>query len=126
VVYGDICRTLFKVSYRITTRGHHITYQLVGLRYRTSRGVNEPRLNPEPELFEAVTIAWRERSDVESLDAIFALFEVRFCKSPVTAFLYSAGIFSRTKLRAQSFGPALFEKKERGDAHDHDHGDDSD
>jgi hypothetical protein len=128
MVHGDISRTLFKVTYRIATRGHHITQQLVGFRYHNGGAVHKPRLDPAPRVFEACTIAGRERPDVETFDSFRALFEPGFRMPPVTAFLHGVGIFSATELAAQSFGPALSKREQRRDArnHNHDESDDCD
>jgi hypothetical protein len=64
VIHGDVCRTLFKVAYRITTRGHHVAYQLVGIRYCASGTVNEPRLDSAPRFHKTRTITRSERPDV--------------------------------------------------------------
>jgi len=84
---------------------------LVGLRYCTTRAVNEPRLDPAPGLDEACTISWGERSDVQARHSFCALFEAGLCMLPAPVFLHSAVIFSATKLRAQFFSSALSEKK---------------
>ena len=118
MVHGDICRTLFKVTYRIAAAGHHIAHQLVDFRYRAGWVVNEPRLNPAPGFCEAETIVWREWSDMETLDSFLALFETGFRKPLVPAFLQGAGIF-RAKPSTQSFSPALFENDQRGDTDNH-------
>ena len=110
MVHGDISRTLFEVTDRIATRGHHIAQQLVGFRYRTGRAVHKPRLDSVPGVFETRTIAGRERSDVEALDSFRALIEPGFRLSSGTAFLHGAGVFSATKLAAKFFGPALSER----------------
>jgi hypothetical protein len=114
MVHGDICRTLFKVTYRITKRGHHIAQQLVGFRYRTSGLVNESCLDPAPGLHEARTITRRKQSEMETFDSLFALFETGFRLLPVPAFPQGAGIFW-AKPSAQPFSPALSEKDQRGD-----------
>jgi hypothetical protein len=121
MIYGDICRPLFKVTDRIAPRGHHITQQLVRFRYRTGGVVNEARLDSAPGLYEARTIACRERPDVKPLDSLCALFESGFPMPPVTAFLHGASILSATELCAQSFSPALSLQKERGDACNENH-----
>jgi hypothetical protein len=125
MIHGDICRPLFKITYRIAARGHHITQQLVRCRYRTGGAVNEARLDSAPGLYEARTIAGCERPDVKTLDSLCTPVEPGFRLPPGTAFLYGAGIFSATELAAQSFGPALSEKEQRRDARNHNH-DDSD
>ncbi len=48
MIHGDIRRHLFKVTYRITTRRHHITQQLVRFCDRTSGAVNESGLDASP------------------------------------------------------------------------------
>jgi hypothetical protein len=89
---------------------------LVRFRYRTGRAVNEARLDSAPGLYEARTIACRERPDVKLLDSLSALFEPGFRMPPVAACLHGASIFSATELCAQSLRPALSVPKERGDA----------
>jgi hypothetical protein len=95
---------------------------LIGLRDRTSGAVNEPRLDPAPRLYETRTIAWGERSDVQTLYSFGALFEPSFRMPPTPVFLHSAVIFSATKLSAQFSGSALSEKKPCCDACNHNHG----
>ena len=48
MIHGDIRRHLFKVTYRIATRRHHIAQQLVRFSYRTGGAVNEARLDSSP------------------------------------------------------------------------------
>jgi hypothetical protein len=95
---------------------------LIGLRDRTSRAVNEPRLDPAPRLYETRTITWGERSDVQTLYSFGALFEPGFRMPPTAVFLQSAVIFSATKLSAQLSSAALSEKKPRRYACNHNHG----
>jgi hypothetical protein len=96
---------------------------LVGFRYRNNGAVHKPRLDSAPGVFEARTIAGRERPDVKTFDSFRALFEPGFRMPPATAFLHGAGIFSATELAAQSFGPALSKKEQRHDARNHNHDD---
>src|SRR5579864_503537 len=116
MIHGDICRPLFKVTYRIAPRGHHVTQQLVRFSYRTGGAVNEARLDSAPGLYEARTIACSERPDVKPLDSLCALFEPGFGVPPIAALLHGAIIFSAPELSAQSFSPALSVQNERGDA----------
>jgi hypothetical protein len=95
---------------------------LIGLCDRTSGAVNEPRLNPAPRLYETRTITWGERSDVQTLHPLCALFEAGFRMPPAAVFLHSAIIFSATKLSAQPSSAALSEKEPRGYACNHNHG----
>jgi hypothetical protein len=99
---------------------------LVRFRYRSGGAVNEARLDSAPGLYEALTIACRERPDVKPLDSLFALFEPSFRMPPVAAFLHGASIFSVTELGAQSFSPALPVQKERGYACNQDHDESTD
>ena len=115
MIHGDICRPLFKVTYRIAPRGHHITQQLVRFGYGAGGAVNEVRLDPVPGLYEARTIACRERTDVKPLDALCALFQLGFRMPLVAAFLHGAIVFSVTELSAQSYSPALPVRKKRDD-----------
>ena len=126
MVHGDIRRPLFKVTYRIATRGHHITQQLVRFRYRTGGAVNEARLDSAPGLHEARAIACRERPDMTRLDSLCALFEPGFRMPPFAAFLHGASILSATELSAQSFGSALSMQNERGDASNENHNESND
>jgi hypothetical protein len=64
VIYGDVCRTLFKVAYRIAARGHYVAQQLVGIRYCASGTVNEPRLDSAPRFDKPRTITRSELPDV--------------------------------------------------------------
>jgi hypothetical protein len=57
MIHGDICCALFEVGYRVATRGHHVCHESVGVRYCTSRTVNEPRLDSVPGLDKARTVA---------------------------------------------------------------------
>jgi hypothetical protein len=123
MVHGDIRRTLFKVAYRIATRGHHVTQQLVGFSHRTSGAVNETRLDSAPGRDKARPIARSERPDVQTLHSICAFVQAGFRFPPAPAFFHRAGIFSATKLSAESFRTALSKKKPHGDARDHHHGD---
>jgi hypothetical protein len=59
--------------------------------------------------------------DVERLDTVIAPFEPGFSMPPAPATCQGAVIFSATKLRAQPFCPALPEKKQPGDACNHNH-----
>jgi hypothetical protein len=95
---------------------------LIGLGDRTSGAVNEPRLDPAPRLYETRTITWGERSDVQTLYSFGALFELGFRMPPAAVFFNSAIIFSATKLSAQPSSAALSEKKPRGNACNHNHG----
>jgi hypothetical protein len=94
---------------------------LVGFRYRTGGAIHKPRLDFAPGVYEAGMIAGRERPDVETFDSFGPLFEPGFPMPPVTTFLHGAGIFSTAELVAQSFGPALAEKKQCRDARNRDH-----
>jgi hypothetical protein len=116
MVHRNICRPLFKVSYRISARRHHITQKLVGVRYRTPGTVNEPSLDAAPRLCESRPVAWGEWLDVEGLDTVIAPFKPGFSMPPAPAFCQGAVIFSSTKLSAQPFCPALSENKHQGDA----------
>src|ERR1051326_3459829 len=122
MVHGNICRPLFKVTYRIAAGGHHIADQLISLRNRPSGAVNESRLNPAPRLNETRTVTWGERADVQTLHPLCALFESGFRMPPAAVFLQSTVIFSATKLSAQPSSAALSEKKPRGYAYKHNHG----
>jgi hypothetical protein len=73
-------------------------------------------LDSTPGLYEARTIACRERPNVKLLDSLGTLFESGFRMPPGAAGLHGASIFSVTELCAQSRGPALPVPKERGDA----------
>jgi len=126
MVHGYICCPLFKVTYRIAPRGHHITQQLVRFRYRAGGAVNEARLDSAPGFYEASTIACRERSDVKPLNSLRALFEPGFRMPPVAAFLHGAIIFCAAELSAQSFSPALSVQEERGDACNENHDESND
>jgi hypothetical protein len=121
VAHRDIRRTLFKVTYRIPARGHHIAQELIGFRHRTSRAVNEARLHPAPGLDETSPIGRTERPDVETLHPICALIEPRFGLPPAVAFLESAIIFSAAKLSAEFSTAALSEKTHDGEGHDDNH-----
>src|SRR3984893_12355594 len=118
MAHRDIGLTLFKVAYRIATRGHHIAQQLVGVCYCATWAVNEPRLDSAPGLDKPRTIARSERPDVQALHSVCALVEHRFRFPPAPAFLHGAGIFSATKLSAQSFRPAFSNEKPDSDACD--------
>lgn len=121
MIHGDICRPLFKVTYRIAPRGQHITQQLVRFGYRTGRAVNEARLDSAPGLYEARTIACRERPDVKPFDSMCALFEPGFRMLPVAALLHGASIFRAAELSAESLRPALSLQKQRGDGCNNNH-----
>jgi hypothetical protein len=99
---------------------------LISLRNRTSGAVNEPRLNPAPRLYETRTITWGERADVQTLHPLCALFEPGFCMPAAAIFLQSTVIFSATKLSAQPSSAAVSEKKPRGYAYNHNHGETND
>jgi hypothetical protein len=116
MIHGDIRRPLFKVTYWIATRGHHITQELVRFRYGSRRSVNEARLDSLPGLYKACPVTCRERLDVQPLDSLCSFFECGFRMPPVAAFLYGALIFSSSELSAKSFSPALSVQEERGDA----------
>jgi hypothetical protein len=99
---------------------------LIGLGDRTSGAVNEARLDPAPRLNETRTVTCSERSDVQILYSFGALFEPGFRMPPTAVFLQSAVILSATKLRAQFSSSALSEKKPRGYACNHNHGETND
>ena len=100
MIHGDIRCTLFKITYRIAARGHHVAQQLIGIRNGASRAVNEPRLDPLPGLYEARTIARCEGSDVETFDSFSALVELGFRMPLAPAFLHGAGILRSPKTSA--------------------------
>src|ERR1019366_10675151 len=112
MVHRNICRPLFKFSYRIAAGRHHIAQKLVGFRYRTPGTVNEPPLELAPRLCEPRPVAWGERADVESLHTFRAPFEPGFRMPPAPAFHQGAGILSATKLSPHPFCPALSENKQ--------------
>jgi hypothetical protein len=126
MIHGDICHLLFKVTYRIASRGHHITQQLVRFRYCTGGAVNEACLDSAPGLYEARTIACCKRPDVKLLNSLCAPFEPGFRMPPVAAFLHGPSIFSITELSAQSFSPALSMQEESGDACNESHDESAD
>jgi hypothetical protein len=57
MIHRDIRGPLFEVSYRITSRGHHVAQQLVGIRYGAAGAVNESRLYFRPRVDKSRTIA---------------------------------------------------------------------
>jgi len=126
MIHRDICRSLFKVAYRVAPRGHHIAEQLVRCCNRTGWTVDEPRLDFTPGLHEARTIACRQRPDVKALDSLCTLFEAGFGMPPVAAFFHRSTIFSVTELSAQFFSPALSVRKEQSDASDQNHDESND
>jgi hypothetical protein len=126
MIHGDICRALFKVTYRIAAGGHHIAQELVRFRDRTGGAVNEARLDSAPGLCEARAISCRERAKVERLDSFGALIEPGFPKAPAAAFLHGASLFSATELSAQSFSPTLAMQQKRGDAGNQNHAESDD
>jgi hypothetical protein len=121
MIDGDIGGSLFKVAHRVAPRGHHITQQPVGFRYRTRRAVNEARLDSTPGLNEALTIYWREGTYVKSLHPFCAPVERSFRMPPAAVFLHGSSIFRATELSAQPLGPALSKQNDRGDACNENH-----
>jgi hypothetical protein len=126
MIHRDICRTLFKRTYRVTPRGHDIDQQLVRFRYRVGGAINEARLDCAPGLYEACAIACRELPDVQPLNSLCALFEPGFPMPPVAAFLDCACIFSATELSAKLFRAALSVQKECHDAYKENHDESND
>jgi hypothetical protein len=121
MVHRDICRALFKVTYRIAACGHHIAKQLIGLCDCASGAVNKPRLDSAPRLYETRTITWGELSDVQTLHSCGALFEPGFRMPPASVFFHSAVVFS-AKLRTEFFGSALAKGKPPDNACNDKHG----
>ena len=78
MIHGDIRRALFKITYGITTGGHHVAEQSVGLAYGTFGVINKLCLNLAPGRDTTVPVAWRERTDCETLNAFFSLLEPGF------------------------------------------------
>jgi hypothetical protein len=121
IIHGDIRRHLFKVTYWIATRRHHIAQQLVRFRNRTGGAVNEARLDSAPGLNEACAISRREGPNVKPLNSLRTLFQSSLAVAPVAAFLQSASVFRATELSAQFFSPPLSKQKEHGNARDEDY-----
>jgi len=48
MIHGDICRPLFKVTYRIATGGHHVAQELVRFGDCTGGTVNKTGLDSAP------------------------------------------------------------------------------
>jgi len=125
MIHRDICRALFKVTYRVAACRHHIAKQLIGLCDCASRAVNEPRLDAAPRLYEACTITWGQRSNVQTLHSCGALFEPGLCMAPASVFFHSAVVFA-AKLRTESFGAALSKGKPRDYAYNYKYGETND
>ncbi len=70
MIHRYICRTLFKVTDWIASRGHYIAQQCVRFRDRTRRPVHEARLDSAPGFQETGAIARRERPDMKSFDSL--------------------------------------------------------
>jgi hypothetical protein len=122
MVHGDISGTLFKVTYRIASRRHHVPQELVGFPYRKGGAVHKSRLDPAPGVLKTRAIGGRKGPDVETIDSLRPLVEPGFRVPPAATFLHGTGVFSAAELAAQSFGPALSQNEQSGDARDHDHG----
>ena len=90
---GNIGGALLKVTHRIAARGHHFAQELIGFRYRASGAVHKVRLHFAPGRHEARMIGGAQRLDIQALDAIGALIEIRFGLSPAIAGLQGAVIF---------------------------------
>jgi hypothetical protein len=58
---------------------------------------------------------------VKTFDAIRALHETSFGRSPISALMYNAGIFGVTEFASQLLGPALSAKQHRGHSQNHNH-----
>src|SRR6202035_5683785 len=106
MIHQDIRGSLFEVSYRIPSRGHHVAQQLVGIRYGATGAVNESRLYFGPRVDKPRTIALRQLLNLQGLHAVSSLVEYRFCFPLAPAFFHGAGILRTTKLSAQSFRSA--------------------
>ena len=127
MIRRDIGYTLFKIAHRVAARGHHIAQQLVGIGDCASGAVNKPRLYSSPGFDETRTIAWREWPDVQAFHAFGTIVEHCFCLPPTPAFCHGTGIFSASKLRAQSLGPPLPKGKHNADGYGcHQHNGDDD
>jgi hypothetical protein len=78
---------------------------------------NKPRLYSSPGFEETRTIARREWPDMQAFHAFGTLVEHRFCLLPTPAFCHGAGIFSPSKLRAESLRSTLPKGKYNADAY---------
>jgi hypothetical protein len=107
MAHRNICRPLLKARYRVAAGGHQVAQKPVSFRHRTAGTANKAPLGSEPQLCESCAIAWRERTDIERIDTLRALFEPCFAFSPASAFRQGAGILSVTKLREQPRRPPL-------------------
>ncbi len=121
MIHRNICRTLFKITHWIATRGHHIAQQSVGVGYRASGAVNESRLDSAPGVDKTRPIAGSKRPDMQGLHSVRALIERRFCLPPAPAFFQCASIFGATKLSAQLLRPAFSAEEPNSNARSHHH-----
>ena len=117
MIYGDIRRPLFKVTYRIAPGRHYVAQQLIRVRHRAGGAVNKASLDSPPGLYETRPIACREGLDMKLFDSLCSLFEPGFRLAHAAAFLYGAGVFSATELSPQSFSPPPSLPQDRADAH---------
>jgi hypothetical protein len=116
MIYRDIRCHLFKVTYWIATRRHHIAQKLVRFRNRAGGAVNEARLDSAPGLKEAGAIGCRERPNVKPLDSLRTLLQSSLAVAPVATFFQSARVFRATELSAQFFSPPVSKQKENANA----------
>lgn len=116
MVYGYVRRTLLKIAYRVSARGHHVAEQLISVRDCTAGAVNEASLDSVPRFEKARTIGRSERPDVQSLDSLCTLSEHLFCFAPAPAFFHCAGVFCATKLSAEFIRAATASEKPNSDA----------
>src|SRR5579863_979031 len=75
MVHGDVRGALLKVAHGVATRSHHITQQLVGLRYGAARSVHESSLHSGPRLNESRAIGRSERPNVQAFHTLSPLIE---------------------------------------------------
>src|SRR5690348_17366104 len=97
VVDGNVPGALVEIRHRVPASLHHLAEQRIGKGDRARRIVDEPPLHLRPAIDEVAALGCVERTDVEFLDALLALGELRFGFRAAGLFLYRAIIF-RTEL----------------------------
>ena len=109
MIHRDIRGPLFAESYRITSRGHHVAHELIGIRYGAAGAVNESCLYFRPSVDKSRTIVLSQLSDVQVLHPVGSLVEDRFRLPLAPAFFHCAGVLSAAKLSAKSFGADVYD-----------------
>lgn len=92
---------MLEVAHRIAALLHQLAHQLVRLRHRAGRVVDELGLHPVPRAAEARRFARCQRNDVQLPDPRRALPELGFCLGPAAMLLDGAVVLVAEARREQ-------------------------